>query len=199
MKSFLKSAWPWAILWALIILWLSSCTKPDGLEPRMRLYTVKAGKHDFTPSPLPFPASAKTLQGSAKFMPSCWYDNLGEDNADWNKLAGVYRWSDFKKNENAFMLAWRPDTKIKDLFELCLYENIQGRNVPKESAIYKVKSGQVFNFMLAEMNGRYLLYVDNILLGTQANDLRYRTVGKISTWFGGNRTAPHDMHIYLYF
>jgi hypothetical protein len=116
---------------------------------------------------------------------------------DWNKLAGVYKYSDIVKNRNAFILAWRPDIKIRDVFELCLYENIQGKNAPKESAIYKVKANERFTFSLDEINGKYSLYVNNTLLGTQQNGHRYRTIGKISAWFGGNRGAPNTMYLYM--
>jgi len=199
LKDILKDWRVWVILVMGLILWLSSCSKPDNPTPRLRLYTVRAGQHDFTPSPLPIPGEARTLEGTAKFMPSCWYDNLGEDQSDWNKLAGVYKWSDVVKNKNSVILAWRPDIKTRDMFDLILYENIDGANVPKESGVYKIKAGEEFRFMFAELGGQYLLYVNGTLLGTQANDIDYKVIGKISAWFGGNRTAPHDMHIYMNF
>lgn len=199
LKDVLKDWRVWVILVMGLILWLSSCSTPDNATPRLRLYTARAGQHDFTPSPLPIPGEARTLEGTAKFMPSCWYDNLGEDQSDWNKLAGVYKWSDVVKNKNSVILAWRPDIKIRDMFDLILYENIDGANVPKESGVYKIKAGEEFRFMFAELGGQYLLYINGTLLGTQANDIDYKVIGKISAWFGGNRTAPWDMHIYMNF
>jgi len=183
----------WVILVAGLILWLSSCTKPE-----TTLYICKAGQHDFKPSPVPFPFAAKTMTGWARLDGSCWYDDLGEDNQDWNKLAGVYRWADVVKNKNSFILAWRPDP-MRNVFQLCLYENIDGANRPHESATYKVNANQGFSFWFAESNGFYILFVDGTYLGEQDNDKPFKTIGKISAWFGGNQTAPHDMSLQMDF
>ena len=161
-------------------------------------YTVRQGGDDFIPSPFPLQLQAKSASGWAMFHTSCWYDNLGVDNQDWNKLAGFYRWWDIYKDKNSFILAWRPDP-LRDVFQLCLYENIDGANVPKESAIYKVKSSEKFTFDFQFVDGKYRLWVNSTLLGEQANDRKYRTVGKISAWFGGNRKAPWKMWLYMNF
>lgn len=176
-----------------LILWLSSCTKPEAT-----LYICKAGQHDFKPSPVPFPFAAKTMTGWARLDSSCWYNDLGVDNMDWNKLAGVYRWSDVMKNKNSFILAWRPDP-LRNVFQLCLYENIDGANRPHEQAIYKVNAGQGFTFWFAESNGFYILFVGGTFLGEQDNDKPFKTVGKISAWFGGNRTRDYDMSLQMDF
>ena len=183
----------WVILVAGLILWLSSCTKPE-----TTLYICKAGQHDFKPSPVPFPFAAKTMTGWARLDSSCWYNDLGEDNQDWNKLAGVYRWADVVKNKNSFILAWRPDP-MRNVFQLCLYENIDGANRPHESAIYKVNANQGFSFWFAESNGEYILFVDGTYLGEQDNGKPFKMIGKISAWFGGNQTAPHDMSLQMDF
>jgi hypothetical protein len=169
------------------------------MQPGLKEYRVGFNKHDFTPSPLLLPMEARSFDGVAMFDPSCWYNSLGVDNADWNKLAGIYRYFDGFKDVNSFILAWRPDSKIPGTFELCLYENIAKANRPHESAIYKVKAGQVFNFSLDEINGKYTLYVDNNLLGTQDNPRPYKTIGKVGAYFGGNRKAPHTMYLYMNF
>jgi len=183
----------WVIALMGLILWLSSCTKPEAT-----LYICKAGQHDFKPSPVPFPFAAKTMTGWARLDSSCWYNDLGVDNMDWNKLAGVYRWSDVMKNKNSFILAWRPDP-IRNVFQLCLYENIDGANRPHESAIYKVNAMQGFSFWFAESNGFYILFVGGTFLGEQDNDKPFKTVGKISAWFGGNRTRDYDMSLQMDF
>lgn len=200
LKEFFKDWRVWAVIALLGAVWLlSSCSTPEQMLPGLKEYRVGYNRHDFTPSPFPFPGEARSFDGVASFDPSCWYNSLGADNADWNKLAGVYKYSDVVKNKNAFMLAWRPDIKIRDVFELVLYENIQGRNVPHESAIYKVKANEQFTFSLDEINGKYSLYINNVLIGTQQNDHQYKVIGKISAWFGGNRGAPQTMFLYMNF
>ena len=195
LKDIFKEPLFWAVLLMGLILYLSSCSKPDGLEQSMRRYTVQEGDHDFTPSPLPLPGAGRSFEGTARLHASCWYDVLGVDNGDWNKLAGVYRFADVVKNKNSFILAWRPLTTINNRFELCLYENIDGANVPHDSAIYQVNGGQLFRFRLEEINGKYSMYVDNNLLGTQRNDITYNWIGRISAWFGGNQSAPWTMFL----
>lgn len=208
LKEFFKDWRVWAVIAVLGAAWLlSSCSTPEQMMPDFKEYRVGFNKHDFfqtgrpifIPDPWPVPREAQSFDGVAYFDPSCWYNSLGVDNADWNKLAGIYKFSDGFKNRNAFILAWRPDIKIRDVFELCLYENIQGKNVPKESAIYKVKANERFTFSLDEIDGKYSLYVNNVLIGTQANDHKYKVIGKISAWFGGNRGAPNTMYLYMNF
>ena len=192
-KNLLKEWWVWVIALMGLILWLSSCTKPE-----TTLYICKAEQHDFKPSPVPFPFAAKTMTGWARLDSSCWYNDLGVDNQDWNKLAGVYRWADVVKNKNSFILAWRPDP-IRNVFQLCLYENIDGANRPHESAIYKVAANAGFDFWFAESNGFYVLFVDGTFLGEQDNDRPFKTVAKVSAWFGGNRTRDYDMSLQMDF
>lgn len=194
-KEFFKDWRVWATIALLATLWLlSGCDKTVSTT-----YVCKAGQHDFKPSPLPLPFGAKSMTGWARLDSSCWYDNLGEDNQDWNKLAGLFRVADLSKTTNSFILAWRPDSKIKDMFELCLYENIDGANRPHESAVYKVRAGEGFSFWFLESGGNYTLWVNGVVLGQQDNGIRYRTIAKISAWFGGNRTAPHDMSLQMNF
>lgn len=183
----------WVILVAGLILWLSSCT-PE----KTTLYICKAGQHDFKPSPVPFPFAAKTMTGWARLDSSCWYNDLGEDTHDWNKLAGVYRWIDGYKNINSFILAWRPDT-MRNVFQLCLYENIAGANRPHESAIYKVRAGEGFSFWLQESSGFYALWINGVYMDDQDNDRPFGVVGKVSAYFGGTSKAPHDMSLQMNF
>jgi len=184
-------------LFGLVLYLLSSCTKPEPLEPTLTKRAVQQGKSDFLPNHTWLPGEARTIEGLAKFHTSMWYDNLGADQSDWNKLIGVYRYADIYKNVNSFILAWRPDIKIRDVFELCLYENIQGANVPHESAVYKVKSSQLFKFTLEEINGKYSLYIDGVLLGEQRNDKLFKVVGIVSAWFGGTSKAGQTMWLWM--
>lgn len=198
LKEFLKDCRVWAAIAILGGLWLlSGCDKPEPLEPTLTKRTVQQGKSDFVPNHTFLPSEARSFDGVAKFHVSCWYNNLGVDNADWNKLFGVYQPTDLKKNHNAFILAWRPDIKIRDVFELCLYENIQGANVPHEQAIFKVKADQLFRFKLEEINGKYSLYIDGNLVDTQQNDKLFKVIGIVGTWFGGTSKAPHTMWLWM--
>lgn len=197
-KEFFKDWRVWAVIALLGGLYLlSGCAKPEPLEPTLTKRTVQQGKNDFIPNHTFLPGEARSFDGVAKFHTSCWYNTLGEDNYDWNKLIGVYNPGDLKKNHNSFILAWRPDIKIRDVFELCLYENIQGANVPHESAIFKVKADQLFKFTLEEINGRYSLYINGVLVDTQRNDKLFKVIGIVGTWFGGTSKAPWTMWLWM--
>jgi hypothetical protein len=155
-------------------------------------YTVKAGAHNFTPDPPQLPLSAKSFNGACTFDASCWYNDLSDDNFDWNKLTGFYRWSDYKKNENSFMLAWRP-SPVKNWFELTLYENYPsetGKNHPLEPAQITVQAGEEFTFDFLFENGKYKLVINNRIVGAQRNPINFALMGWVSGWWGGNRTAP---------
>lgn len=194
LKEFFKDWKVWAVAALLLAAWLlSGCNKPE-----TKLYICKQGQHDFKPSPAPFPFAAKTMTGWARLDSSCWYNNLGEDQSDWNKLAGVYHWWDGVKNKNSFILAWRPDP-LQNVFQLCLYENIDGANRPHEAAVYKVRANEGFSFWFSESGGKYVLWVNGNVMGKQDNDKPFGMVGKVSAWFGGNRTAPHDMSLQMDF
>lgn len=196
-KEFFKDWRVWAAIALLGGLWLlSGCDKPEPLEPSLTRRTVQQGKSDFLPNHTLLPNEARTIDGAAKFHSSCWYNNLGVDNGDWNKLIGAYRYADGLKNKNSFILAWRPDP-LPGTFQLCLYENIAGANVPHESAIYKVKANQLFRFTLEEINGKYTLYLDGIFIDTQRNDKLFKIIGIVSTWFGGTSKAPWMMWLWM--
>ena len=194
LKEFFKDWRVWATIALLGGLWLLSGCQQE----KTTLYICKVGQHDFKPSPVPFPFAAKTMTGWARLDSSCWYNDLGEDTKDWNKLAGLYRWADVVKNKNSFILAWRPDP-IRNVFQLCLYENINGANRPHESAIYKVRAGEGFTFWLQESSGFYALWVNGVYIDDQDNDRPFKTVAKVSAWFGGNRTREYDMSLQMDF
>lgn len=200
LKDIFKDWRLWVILVAALIFWLSSCTPDDGTNERIpKTYTVQKGQHDFKPSPFPLPSEAKTVTVDFMLDSSCYYTSLGVDNLDWNKLFGFHKWDDYKKNKNAVMVAWRPYLTRRNAFEICLYENINNANRPQEDRIICILSNRFYAATLLEENGRYNALLNLDTLGKQKNELRYRTVGKNSAWFGGNRTAPHRMFLQMDF
>jgi hypothetical protein len=121
---------------------------------------------------------------------------LGEDNADWNKLCGVYRWGDYRKNKNAVMIGWRPYLEQPGVIEICMYENVGGANRPGKITC-TVPTGTRIDFTFHELGGKYRIEVSGFTLGIQTNPMQFKSVGKIYTWFGGNQTAPQDMALKL--
>jgi hypothetical protein len=166
----------------------------------MPVLTCKQGQHDFKPSALPLPMRAKRLHFNFALFPECWYDSLGDDNWDWNKGPGVYQWLDFKKNQNALMLGWRPNLLQPGKFGLVPYENINGGNVPNDSKLilisaeeevegYLEPSPEGYQIWLLGEGGKYQFW--------HQSALKTKCIGKIDGWFGGNQTAPRTMRMYL--
>ena len=198
LKDILKEPWLWVILIAALIFYLSSCTPDNGTGERIpKTYVVQAGQHDFKPSPFPIPEQARTVTVTFMLDSSCYYTSLGVDNHDWNKLFGFYKWDDYKKNKNAIMIAWRPCLALRNAFQVCLYENINNLNRPQEDKIQVIQANRFYSATLLHRDGRFIAMLNVDTLGTQRNELEYRTVGKISAWFGGNRTAPNRMYLYM--
>jgi hypothetical protein len=196
----LKSSWFWVVLIAFVILYLSACSKDDGTTEQIpKTYTVQKGQHDFKPSPFPLPEQAKTYVVTFMLDSSCYYTSLGIDNLDWNKLFGVYRWDDYRKNKNAAMIAWRPYLAYRNAFQVCFYENINDTNRPQEDNIQVIFANRFYGATLLERDGRYTALLNLDTIGVQRNPMRYRMIGKNSAWFGGNRTAPKRMFLKMTF
>jgi hypothetical protein len=184
-------------LYLILVLAFFGCNKPD--SDGLKTYIVRQGQHDFTPNPILIPEGAKSFTGTAMIDSSCWYNNLGEDNLDWNKLAGVFRFSGIQKNKDAFILAWRPASQ-RGYFELAKYENENfGIIQPVDSNIVKIATNTIFSFKLEFVNGRYEMFVNGVSLGKQKSNIKFQTIGKVSVYFGGNRTAPRDMFLKMNF
>lgn len=129
------------------------------------------------------------------FRPDCKYDLMSDDQTDHNKLFGIgYFWN---KNESA-RIGWRWDTDsskfilsgythvngdifFKDICEVSAHESLQGiiRILP---AYYEFE-------ILTEDGGVQLGRVT--ISKKHTKKLGYA----MGFYFGGNRTAPHDMSI----
>lgn len=168
----------------------------------MATLTCKQNRHDFRPSSIPLPIRAKRLYFRFELSPSCWYNTLGDDNEDINKGPGIYRYWDFKKNKNALITGWKPKLDELGVFRITPYENRDGAIVANEHLTRLSKANeqlqgyfeptpQGWQLWLLESDGQYRIWHQSALMAD--------CVGKIDGWFGGNRTAPHTMQMYLNF
>ena len=160
--------------------------------------TVKEGKHDFKPSTFPWPRTGE-LHFEFVLTESCWYDSLGNDNYDFNKAVGLYKWLDFDKNNNALMLAWRPDLTQKFYFECVPYENRDKTILANEDKILIYKAGDVIKgYFKPDSLGceLYIVLEDSVILWHKSK-LDTCLYGVVDSWFGGNNVAVQDMNVKL--
>lgn len=152
---------------------------------------VKKNNHIFTPIHILKPEKPKSFSGYVIFNESALFSSLGEDSKDWNKLCGIYNYYDLKMNKNSFILAWRPNGNE---IELCAYENINNAIYQHKNIVTKKINQKIF-YSFVFYNNCYSLFLDDFELGRQENQIVYRQVENIFTWFGGNREAPQDICI----
>lgn len=165
------------------------------------ILTVKEGQHDFKPSIFPWPRimSDKVLYFEYVLTESCWYDSLGNDNYDFNKGVGLFKFLDFAKNFNAFMLAWRPKLDERFSFECVPYENRDKAILANEDKIIIRKAGDVIKgYFKPTLTGceLYLVLEDSVILWHKSK-LSTWLYGIVDSWFGGNRYSPQEMNVEL--
>lgn len=171
-----------------------------------KTYAVKKGKSDFFPPEFPtlITFGRSILRWTINIEANCWYDSLGTDNADWNKLCGVTR-AISANNVDSCMIAWRPLTTEPGYFEICVYENIGKDNFPHENNIRVVTAGEQFTieFQPALRDCMYDVFFhrQNSMEHWDFSNFRQRFTlfRRIGLWFGGNQKAPQEMYIRLGF
>lgn len=138
------------------------------------------------------------------FTESCIYD-IGEDQTDKNKLFG---WSYGLHHKNSVRVGWYYDSTFKCV-KLCLYVYDNG-NVYKKVISNGIGIGKNVNIRLvSQLNGigliKYSLewfYDEGKIFKTSY--LTCRITDDLPNWgytlclyFGGNKTAPHDISVEL--
>ncbi len=167
------------------VVLLSSCTNNPFNWHEDTLITIHKGTHSVFHAPVEL--SGNQLHKSVTFLDDCQYHFDDVDNLDLNKLTGI-AWGDI--HQNSYRIGWRYNTE-KHLIELFNYVYIKGKRT--SSYITDVQVNDTFDVDINIDKDKFFAYLD----GKQIYD------GKIthSMWFicypyfGGQHTAPHDIHI----
>ena len=165
--------------------------------------TVRKGEHDFKPNEINLHFGNFDLIWKVGFTPSCWYDSLGEDNADWNKAGGIGKMLT-ANNKNAVMLGWRPMLGVPGAFQAVIYVNnnwgefvtgTPNRVGQYEEAFIRIKR---WGSKLSVYAG-YIIVSEKRLITTDHMEVFDMTgiLRERGAWFGGNRTAPQDMELWV--
>lgn len=171
---------------------------------RMKKYTVRKGRHRFSPGrfwPCFLSYGTKVLKWRFKLSASCWYDSLGVDNRDINKLGGITR-SSSPNNVDSLLIGWRPLENQPGFFEIFVYENIGTANVPREADPRIVQADEEFEIILVpglKQPALYHIYfkagLSLVHWGDSAFRRHFSLFRLVNLWFGGNRTSPQSMDI----
>lgn len=196
---------------------------------QLKKYTFKKGSHDQSQivSPRVFLVRgglSKIVDNNAMWAfeldPSCWFDwrlpngTLDQDIRDWNfKFCG---WAPTleKGNNNGVMFAGRPNPEVKNEIEFCFYQNIDGKNYPREDRIFRLTIDpndkyRIYCRIRREKQKRLEMEVwaDRLQDSTQilapqkiafemAKD--YATYREIFLWFGGENNSEGGYTIKIY-
>ena len=166
----------------------------------MSIYNVKQGQHPFTPSVSHRLSIRENLKGWwITIDESCRYELGGEDQNDWNKLAGL-SFNLLNNHQNSAMFGWRWNP-VTQVFEINVYCHIAGK-VEMSETIFKTPANKEFAAWL-EMDYKRNTVNFHIYAGTPADYEKVETTvafkslpiitREIGAWFGGNNPAPHQM------
>jgi len=160
-------------------------------------YTVNSGSHSSTPVFLKTFINSCNINGSAYFTENSKY-NLGtSDQYDWNKLDGFKLDLNSVPNNSA-MIAWRYNI-VDNVFEIGPYFNNYGLVFPDNNQIIKVGVNEVFGYNV-KLSGKVAtisITKGNVTV-SKVKELKSAFIfTRVSLWFGGNRTAPNKIEVFI--
>ena len=121
------------------------------------------------------------------------YDLQGRDQMDWNKLTGI-SYCLFTSHKNSAMIGWRYCID-SNLFELNAYYHIDGVRTYTETLV-QVQPGEEFSGSIRLEDGTVITTINDVTHAESFPKLR-GIRRRISSWFGGNRPAPNNIHFEL--
>lgn len=136
---------------------------------------------------MPCIVTSDELTYKVMFTPSCRYD-VGEDQSDVNKLFGIGYAPHHHYNSARF--GWRYE-KSSDMIEIMAYWYLDGKR--HMQSIVFVAIGHTLHYAIRRCADHHLLMVRN---NTYSVPVARQMAGiLLQAYFGGNKTAPHDIHI----
>lgn len=182
---------------------IAACTPKASLS--LTEFTVKEGKHDFTPNFFHFRFKDYSVVYACKFTNDSKYLIEGPDQYDWLKGAG-YSNELVTNTKNSAMWAWRFNP-VTDLFEVTGYFNKDWKSFYSENTfnrkMLKVKTEELF-FVELKKDRKHDYYELKIYTDPHGEVLVYRLQynklkfadRNIGSWFGGTSPAPKIVKIY---
>lgn len=172
---------------------------PGFMTKTMKKYSCRQGSHVFSPSvSLNIDLGEKLWGWLIQFDESCIYDHHDDDQYDFNKVGGV----SFRLLDNldiSSLFGWRWNIE-KGVMEINVYNHISGRRdigpVGMNLSVgEKAYLWLEIDFSLGNVTHR-MMKEETVYSLTTAFPKIPKFNREIGAWFGGNKTAPHDMVIY---
>ncbi len=176
----------------LLLLFLTSCSTiiEDLFSNGWCTYSIYRGNH-FSIGNRSLILTSNKLYIKVKFSSSCIYE-LDSDQGDINKLIGFTDCYGLV-HDNSARLGWRWNT-IKQKIEIFTYTYNQGK--VNYLFITDANIDSEYNASISISNDKYIYSFDNISLTINRGCSNNVNIGTILyPYFGGNRTAPHDIFI----
>jgi hypothetical protein len=155
----------------------------------MIIFSVDKGKHKFYPR---FPELSDTsVSFIAKFDINCLYKLKGVDHHDINKLFGI---TSLFIHKNSYRFGWRAEEDKIRIFAYWYNRGIRGWHDmglvnPNESNEYVIHGGE--NYFMFKLNDTEFFVEDT---EDWCDFLTFESY----PYFGGDKSAPHSMDIYIW-
>jgi len=193
----------------LTALFFTSCEKPD-----LNIYetlTIKEGQHRSRPHVLTWSQDVEKTY-DWQFNSTARYELGDDDQADWNKLTGES--ADLATNhDNSLRVAWRYDRN--DSIRLSFYYHLEGKpywaNAPYTDLDGNTSRGsnniphmtisvvEPFTTHIDVVGHAITMTIETMFSGQSISYTQnfppFNRTREIHPWFGGNRSAPHDIKI----
>lgn len=177
------------------IIPLFSCKKEkiDGFVK----YTIKRGNHNSNPLATKVFFNKCNINESAYFTSASVYNLNGSDQLDWNKLGG-FKLDYNSVPKNAAMIVWRYNI-VSGLFEIAPYFNNDAIIFPEINEIISVNDSEIFSYNISLDKDKATVNITKGNLSiSKTRTLRNAYVfTSVSAWFGGNKTAPNDINLFI--
>lgn len=161
------------------------------------IFRIPSGRHRARPLRFGIWWNRHIYSWKVTFTDSCRYDLAGPDQLDVNKLCGIGYLPGHHKHSARF--GWRY-VQVTDSIELLAYCYVNSDRITKHIGYCKI--GVEYRIELYATSWAYLFILDD-LDGNAIGDAEVKHSNKrklqyrLGTFFGGNRSAPHEMKIKL--
>lgn len=155
-------------------------------------YEFRKGSHAAKPLILDIDRDG-ILRFMAMFDSTCIYD-IGKDQSDWNKLTGLYYLSSKGTHEYSVMVSWR---WYNDSIELGYYMHLPDQPLPVKGYLKSIPLNSIMMCEVSIVDNINTVIVGNTSYSVESININKNTKWIVNPWFGGNKTAPHNIYIYL--
>ncbi len=167
----------------------------------MKKFTIKKGEHYSSPKKVKLLTSPmkKGFQWLIYFDDTCKYNLNSVDQLDWNKACGISLFDFIPNDNNSIRLGWRYNPE-SDKIELTAYVHDQGPTVFLPDEPFEVDPHKGIRVTIRTYVDKWVLEVTEIeakktktFSYTPKEVNTYMFAYENGFYFGGNKTAPHDM------